>query len=62
MKVRNFLAAYGAVQAAIGIVGAYVLLNPRTGRPWANAHPYVRGGDGTREGADAGFAGPEGLL
>lgn len=57
--MRNALAAYGAVNLGVAAVALYVALNPRAGRPWANAHPYVRGGDGTAAGSDHGFNGPE---
>lgn len=52
----RLLKLYGLAQIAVflffGISGL-----PGRGRPWANAHPYVRGGDGTKEGSDVGFNG-----
>lgn len=55
--MKTALAVYGAAQIAIGVGVIYMMLNPRAGRLVANAHPWVRGGDGTREGADRGFDG-----
>lgn len=55
--MKNFLAAYGAIQLVAGVTVLYMMINPKAGRPHANAHPWVRGGDGTREGADIGFDG-----
>lgn len=55
--MKTVLAAYGAAQIAIGVGVIYMMLKPNSGRTVANAHPWVRGGDGTREGSDRGFDG-----